>query len=523
MEGVVVTARRDDANFSVSVVSDAQGQYRFPRTHVEPGRYGVTMRAVGYDLVAPAQVTVGVDTTASLDLKLQKASDLVAQLTSIEFAMSFPGPGEQIDKFVHQRLSCAYCHTYNRIVKSKHSAEQFMAVIQRMASYYPDGAASSDDGRGSWRRWETDRFVRDSKWGLGIGVGGEEIQPGIDKTELAEFLATINMSGGRTNLPYELKTLPRPSGKETRVIITQYDMPRKTTVAHDMEIDSTGTPWYTDETAQFLGTLDPSTATFTEYPMPPVGEHDPVGTRDITFDDEDNPWFPMRVPGGASLLTKFDVRTKTVTTLEDVDAQFIATGGDGKIWSQYGFTLINPQTLMVEGRFSWDRAPNKPEGACCQYQVVADSRGHPYIAAGNYVVGIDPDTGAAEFWPIPTKNSLPRRGRMDPQDRYWFAQYNGDGIGMFDTQTKDIQEWNVRKYSTPYTVSVPDRNGYVYASSNMSERLIRLDPTTGEIVEYLMPTQFDSKKIAVHPATDRTILWMANTRNARLLKVEPLD
>ena len=33
MEGVVVSARREGANFTVSVVSDAQGKYSFPRTH----------------------------------------------------------------------------------------------------------------------------------------------------------------------------------------------------------------------------------------------------------------------------------------------------------------------------------------------------------------------------------------------------------------------------------------------------------------------------------------------------------
>ena len=80
-----------------------------------------------------------------------------------------------------------------------------------------------------------------------------------------------------------------------------------------------------------------------------------------------------------------------------------------------------------------------------------------------------------------------------------------------------------RKYTTPYAVSAPDKNGYVYATSNMSERLIRLDPKTGEIVEYQMPTEFDSKKITYDPTTSRVILWMVNTRTARMMKVEPLD
>ena len=80
-----------------------------------------------------------------------------------------------------------------------------------------------------------------------------------------------------------------------------------------------------------------------------------------------------------------------------------------------------------------------------------------------------------------------------------------------------------RKYTTPYAVSAPDSNGYVYATSNMSERLMRLDPKTGEIVEYQIPTEFDSKKIAFDRTTDRTILWMCNTRTARMMKVEILQ
>src|SRR5262249_49997162 len=146
MEGVVVSARRDGGNMTVSVVSDARGRYSFPRTHLDPGQYAITIRATGYELPAAANATVGADRTATLDLTLQQTKDLLPQLTSLEIAMSLPGTPEQVDTLVHQRLSCAYCHTYNRIVKSKHSADQWLSVINRMASYYPDGTASSDDG-----------------------------------------------------------------------------------------------------------------------------------------------------------------------------------------------------------------------------------------------------------------------------------------------------------------------------------------------------------------------------------------
>src|SRR5262249_53561161 len=113
MEGVVVSARRDGASFTVSVVSDARGQYAFPRTHLEPGTYAVSIRAVGYELSAPSTASVDANRTQKLDLSLHKTKDVLPQLTSLEIAMSLPGDEAAVDRFVHQRLSCAYCHTYN--------------------------------------------------------------------------------------------------------------------------------------------------------------------------------------------------------------------------------------------------------------------------------------------------------------------------------------------------------------------------------------------------------------------------
>src|SRR6202158_5158631 len=83
MEGVVVSARRDGANFTVSVVSDAQGKYSFPRSHMEPGKYVLTIRAVGYDLSGPASVEIAEGKTSNANLKLEKAKDLAAQLSSL--------------------------------------------------------------------------------------------------------------------------------------------------------------------------------------------------------------------------------------------------------------------------------------------------------------------------------------------------------------------------------------------------------------------------------------------------------
>ena len=169
--------------------------------------------------------------------------------------MSMPGTTEQKDTLAYQVVSCAYCHTYERIVKSRYAAEQFVSVLTRMQTYFGDGTAVSRSGRGRGQRNEhPERAAQDPNYGS------------VPKTELAAYLATVNLSGGKTTWPYTLKTLPRPTGQATRVIITQYDLPRADTVPHDMTIDSTGTPWYPDQSRMFIGKLDPKTGSRRSIP-----------------------------------------------------------------------------------------------------------------------------------------------------------------------------------------------------------------------------------------------------------------
>ena len=430
--------------------------------------------------------------------------------------MSMPATPEEKSQVVHQLLSCAYCHTYRRIMRSRHTAESFLPVIQRMGTYYPDGAASSNDGRRGRAVKNTEAgqqaFLAPPNWGF---------VPGIPKTELARLLAAANLSDGKQTWDYELRTLPRPSGQATRVIVTEYDLPTPGTVAHDMDIDSNGIIWYTDESRQMIGKLVPGTATFTEYELPPVNEGDVPGTRDVQIDLDDKVWFPMRIPGSGTVLTKFDPETEEISRVEGTGGQFLARGPDGKIWT--GFIRVDPDTMEVDANF--DYRDDVPEGASpYASNSRVDSQGNAWMATNRGpggVIGVDAETGEVSWFPIEGLSA--RRGRIDDEDRLWYGEYLNDKIFMFDTRTQEVRRWNVPEYSTPYTATVPDRNGYVYAPSNMSERLLRLDPRTGDVIEYQMPTEFDTKKIAYDPTTEEVVLWMTNKRTARITRVEFLD
>jgi len=527
MEGVVVTARRDGANFDVSVVSDAKGKYSFPRTHLPAGDYGITIRAVGYELGQPVKAAVVAGKTAKVGLSLQKAADVSKQLTSVEWAMNLPGSDADKDKMMIQAASCAYCHNIERIVRSKHTPEQFPAVITRMQRYYLDGTAYGYEGRVRAvlePKEALERADKNPNWGY---------WPTLKKTDLGAYLATINLNGAGSKLPATFKTLPRPKGVETKVIVTQYDMPRKGTIAHDGDLDQDGNFWYTDQSALFIGRFDPKTGTFKEWAVPPT-KKTPAGTSDIVIDPEGFVWFPATSDLATStfgVIMRFDPRTETFEPVKNMPSnastQFLGMDGNGKLWSGFGpWFKIDRKTNTYEETFPIRTAPNRPADATGGgYQMEVDSKGNPVLTdfMGGYIAKMNGATKAITFIKVPTKDGMPRRGRMDKQDRFWFSIYRADKIGMLDMKTDVIKEYAIpMKYFTPYTVSYPDARNRVFTPSNTADRLARVDIKTGNVIMYLMPSRdFDTKKLAI--AKDGKTVWFANKRSARVVKVEQLD
>src|SRR5437660_11839244 len=90
MEGVLVSARKDGSTVTVTVASDNAGRFSFPAAKPEPGRYGLAIRAVGYELDGRKSVEVVADKVATVDLTLRPTRNLSKQLTNAEWLASFP-------------------------------------------------------------------------------------------------------------------------------------------------------------------------------------------------------------------------------------------------------------------------------------------------------------------------------------------------------------------------------------------------------------------------------------------------
>jgi streptogramin lyase len=512
MEGVLVNARKVDGNKTVTVVSDTKGRYEFPAKHLEPGKYTIGIRAAGYDLASAASVDVTGKGAASADLKLVKTKDLAAQLSNGEWLNSAPGTDAQ----KRPLLSCVGCHQLNKITTSKHDTDGFVQTIKRMGTY----ANQSTFIRPQKRLTGRDTDV--------VGEDRERLQ-----REQAEYFATINQSVKQTGWTYDLKAFPRPTGKGTRVVITEWDLPRPTIQPHDVLVDAKGTVWYCDFGDQKIGTLDPKTGKVTEVVLPELKKGSPNGSLSIRFDRDQNIWLGMMYQGAIGKLETSTGKLQTWPAPAEwnrPNTQINMTsplniGIDGKLWAQNnGFAGVHRIDLKTGQWETWEPFKAAPVGHNI-YDVISDSKNNGWFTdIGHGSVGmIDAKTGKVTLYEPPSKNSGPRRGMMDAQDRIWFAQYRGNSIAMFDTKSERFREWRMSTpWTGPYDVAL-DRNAEAWTGSMLNDRIVRVDTKSGNSVEYLLPRFTNIRRVFVDNSTNPVSFWVGSNHGASIVKLEPLD
>src|SRR3984893_13002888 len=506
MEGVVVTAAKPGLIVRVSVTTDAQGRYAFPQNRLLPGEYTISIRAVGYEIDGLIKAMVEAEKTATSDIKLKKTKNLAGQLTNAEWMMSIPGTEEQKAAL----LNCTGCHTLERIMRSTHDSDEWTHVISRMMGY---GAVSQPI----------------------------KPQPMLDRAragkaeqyrKIADYLATINLSS-MDHWTYELKTLPRPKGRDTRAVVTEYDMLRPTTEPHDVLVDKEGNVWYTDFGEMFIGKFNPKTLKLTEYPIKKFKDKAPTGLLSIEFDHAGKIWFDTMYQGSIGALDpKADEITHYPLSPEfnDDRVQLNFTGlhyeVDGKVWTKSVGTQdifrLDLATSKWEKFHPTDHLPGVKDAG--MYQVMSDSKNNLWMAehTEGHLGKIDAKTKAVTWYATPTAHARARRLQIDDQDRILVTEYRTSKAALFDPKTEKFTEYSLPEYTFPYRANF-DKNGELWASTMSTDRVVRLDPKTGKAVQYLMPSDTNMRTVFVDNSTTPVTFWVGSNHDHRIVKVEPLD
>jgi virginiamycin B lyase len=512
MEGVLVSAKKDGSTITVTVVTDAKGEYSFPADRLAAGHYAIATRAVGYDLNGPKAVDIAAGGSKA-DIKLTKTKNLANQLSNAEWLMSAPGP----DNLKTNMGNCVSCHTLQRVFASTHDPEEFKQLFKRMGSYSPGSTPMHPQP-------------------LLPGPRADRAPvPAAQFDAQSTWLASVNMSttDART---FELKTLPRPKGASTKVIYTEYDLPRKETQPHDVIVDQDGMVWYSDFSNMFAGVLDPKTGKATDIPIPVLKPEEPKGSLEIGLEPgQKNVWLALMYQAGVARIDRKTHEVKTYPFPKEWDsttaqASMVSpqhSDVDGKVWTNNQEEHHMYRIDVATGQYE-NLGPSKnPAGKqISAYGMPTDKYNNVYqLEFGGTSIGIrDAKTGIATIFQTPIKNSRPRRGRVDEQNRLWFAEFGGNAIGLFDPQTAAIKEYPIpTKFSLPYDV-VPNKDASeVWTGSMLNDQVARLDTKTGQVTEYLMPKPTNIRRVFVQDTGPRTALWVGSNHGASIVKVEPLD
>jgi streptogramin lyase len=512
MEGVIVGAKKAGSTIATWVVTNAQGQYTFPRDRMEPGKYAISVRAVGYEL---PKTTVEVTAQpAQLDLQLSKVtstSKLAMQLSNAELLMSVPGTREQKVMLGN----CVTCHTLQRILFSRFNADEMAQVAQRMARH-----TNNSSPLHPWMR----------------PTEGSPRPAGAGQVGLGKYLSSINLSASDT-FEFPLKTLPRPKGKATQVIYTTYELPRPDASPHDEVFDAQGNLWYSDFNSQFIGKLDPKTGKVAEYPVPQnrLGQIAQGGLQ-IDIDKEGRIYY-----GNMSQMqiVRLDPQTGKMETFKAPMAE--SQMGDAHL------TMIDPAFQHVDGKLwinvafatgeaggtwhidlatnTWTRVTYPPDSPAAQaYDVVADSHNNAYgMHMNNDKMWMtDGKTLKTVWYDFPTKGAGCRRGHIDSQDRLWCGVFHGNALAMFDPKTQKISEWKVpTAWTRPYDAQFDDKT-YAWAAGMDNDLAVRLNTQTGEFTEYLLPHETNVRHVEVQKSGPLSSLWLGDQHGNTLVRVEPL-
>jgi virginiamycin B lyase len=518
--GVPVRAHRDNSTMTVSVYTNRQGEYSYPGwSDVKPGAYTVAIELPDFEPVKREGIALSAGKTAKLDFSLKSRTPSVKDATASEIVAALPGTDEQ----KHLLIQCDNCHSLQHAFRVPRDKEGWMGIIKRMAGE-----------RAITRETPNTRAFGQKQY----------VEP------LAEYLAQVRGPGSSDAIPFKLRTRPT-SDASTRVVITEYDIPRagnreeniirgdrRAVWPHDIVVEPSGQyAYYTDHFSYAMGRLDLRTGEAKEFPyplLPGMGRAEGGmiaqaqlragnpggGAHDMQFDPQGNVVFGM---GGGTM--RFNTKTQEFTPFASGSNMF-GQDGAGNIWYlEEGFHKLDPKT----GEVKKINIPEDVEGAT--YDMETDKQGRSFMnmfresRIGMY----DPATDKFESFPTPTHGAGPRRGDMDAQGRPWMGLYWAGRVGMFDPKTRQVKEFSLRPdhkpfgppFISPYSVAVDDKNQFVWANDFNSDRIYRVNIRTGESTEIMTPSRYEIRDLTADESAPRPTVWIPAYRPpSKMVKIQ---
>ena len=354
LDGVTVSAKRDGSTITLSVYTDAQGNYYFPP--MAAGKYKVWAQALGFE-----RNNADVDLSANKrqNLALKTITDYETKWRQLPGELVFASFPEDNAEDVHMKTiihnNCNGCHTPSFPFQFRFDAAGWTRIMDLMKVI---------GGGGLPQDRPANQIIQMNEKGI------------------AAYLAKVR---GPDMAQLKIKERPRPSGEAARVVWTLYDVPRvqgvgsaslpvstadndgtnwamgtpskQGLIVHDDEQDFNGNIWFTSNSTNSLvtvGEVNAKTGEVKYHKWPRAADPSLASpTHGITRDGQGNLWFDVN-PGRRSL-GKIEPATGKMTVYPTPDSMQPLGGavtmdvdGKGMIWASApaGVLRFDPTTLQ---------------------------------------------------------------------------------------------------------------------------------------------------------------------------------
>jgi streptogramin lyase/cytochrome c5 len=505
LEGVAVQLISGKTAVRTTVYTNKLGRYEFPL--LEKDTYTLRIaRPVEFKPWVKEGVAVSgapalddiVLTRQSNSEFLPPTAEVVAQLSGVEWLMNMPGTAEE--KKVFSNL-CTHCHSYQQIMRNRYDEPSWRAIVRRMTR-----------GGGS-------PLINQSDDRTPLQVAREEL--------LVKFLTRVR---GPDAKDPPILPLPFPRGASTRVVVTEYELPRGLLSPHDVHADKEGNIWYTAHRSPFNGALDPKTGKVREYRVPATLAEDTKGalpgTHRVWVDDKDVVWFSEQWD---HFMTGLDAKTgKQLKRFKLTERYRINSSGysnfamDKRGYAYETDDLGNMIRLNTNtGEVKEYKFPGKITGT---YDNIITPDGRYWAGGGSDMFGMwDLKNETYNEFPARTPFVSYSRGAFDKDGNAWLTGRGSGLLVKLDMKTNQMYEYNPPvPYATAYE-AMPDKKGDVWIAVIQSGIMFRFTPKTEKWVGYRLPEPYSHNRRAwIDNSTNPVSVWYVD-HNGYMVRIQPLD
>ncbi|HVB34111.1 MAG TPA: carboxypeptidase regulatory-like domain-containing protein [Patescibacteria group bacterium] len=479
-EGAFVEAQNTTTNISTDVLSHADGRYTVP--NLPAGTYRLTIRAVGYKAVPQSETLQSADQHAKADFALQKGAVSWTDLSVWQGRTLLPdGPGKDLIFGAKGKSGglCFACHEFQtRMASRRLNYQGWLGLVNYMrydaVSYFigPNGTFPfSNQMAGQVATYLTQVF-------------------GVDST----------LPASPADLPSYQATVRNFSNEAMNIVYVVYPTPDQTWLPFQMYpptakgYPSDGSIWVANfGNANEVDRIDPVTGKAQVYHAPCSHA---ANIHAIEIGPRGDAWFGE---SGCNSVGRVDVKTGKVT-------EYYEKYPPGLEWGSRGGERHDAHAMLVDGKlyvFSSGLPPSRLDpatgkftqvpGLAHSYDVYEDKlNGNLWftnIYKGGKLSLVDPKTlkTVMQFAPsVDPEHFAPHRIGISEKGVVWLTCY-GNRVCRFDPKTKAFKIYTpLGPNQSDYAIGL-DGAGNVWYSMEDLDTLQRIDPKTGQIVEYPFP------------------------------------